>query len=131
MLIEYNHQITPQDLINIKDVGQCAIEGTNDDGLYFYLIVVTTRGYSSICTFGPVIPDIDEVVPGYTCQMHQVEFNPKKITKDIYTWLNGKKPGKAKPISSAKIICVEEALDNLPDIAGHIYQNKLFDDIIE
>ena len=123
MLIEYSSVFNPQNALEIKDIGHCAIEGVNDDGLYFYLVIVTVRGYSTIATCGPVIPDITELPPGYTSELHNMKFNQTKIKAAVFKWLNSSKPGKSKPISSAKIICIEEALSQFRNVGEYFYED--------
>ena len=122
MLIEYSNIYTPQNLIEIENISNCAIEGVNDDSLYFYFICITVRGISTITTYGPLVPDLLELPSGYTCELYNINYNPKKLKQIIYSWLNSKKPGKAKPISSAKIICIEEALSQFRDINEYFHK---------
>lgn len=123
MLIEYSSVFNPQNALEIKDLSRCAIEGVNDDGLYFYYVIIAVRGIATIATCGPVIPELTELPPGYTCELTMMKYNQKKIFSNIFKWLNGKKPGKSKSISSAKIICIEDALAEFRNISDYFYNN--------
>lgn len=79
MFVEYNNVLTPQNLLDIPDIGNIAIEASNDDGLYFYLVSICVRGQCYIATCGPCIPDITELPPGYTSQLQIIKFDRKKM----------------------------------------------------
>lgn len=119
MFLDYNSKFNPQNSLEIKDIGNCAIEGVNNDGLYFYLITTTIRGQVTIATCGPVIPDIDELPNGYTCNITNMMFNQNKLKLTISKWLNGLKPGKNKPITEAKQIDKISALDQFRSIKAY------------
>lgn len=123
MLIDYSKTYTAEASLDIKDAGNCAIEGINDDGLYFYLVIVTVRGLSTVATCGPLIPDINDLPNGYTAELYNIKYDGKKLASVISQWLNSKKPGKSKPISLAKLINIADALNQFKNINEFFYQN--------
>ena len=123
MFIEYNNEKIAQDILELKDIEKTAIEAVNDDGLYFYFVLITVRGVAHITTCGPIIPDLTELPNGYTCDYTQTKFDRKKIFKIISTWLNSAKPGKSKPITSAKIICIEDALTQFKSPSAYYFND--------
>lgn len=123
MFVEYNNVFNPQNLLEIKDIGHCAIEGYNDEGLYFYMVIITVRGMSTVATCGPLIPDVQELPNGYQCDLNIMKYDVKKLNSVVSKWLNSRKPGKSAPITSAKIICIEEALAQFRDVGEYFYEN--------
>ena len=113
---EYNKQWVPQNLLNLEEVGQCAIEACNDDGMFFYLIVSTVLGEAVIASCGPVIPDVDEIPDGYCCSMYRMEYKEDKLVKTISMWLNHKD----RKITEAKEVSLTEALDQFRDLGSYL-----------
>lgn len=111
MIFEYNEERVLQSSIDIDDIGNTAIEGTNDDGYYYYLIIVTVLGETSIYTFGPLLPDLAELIEGYTFNFFSLDYKENKIEKIITRWLNDN-----KKLTSAKIIDKQSAIDSLPNL---------------
>ena len=57
--VQFNNQYVPQNTLEIESVGNVCIEGIDmDDGLYYYLLIKTLMGTSSIFQYGPVVPDM-------------------------------------------------------------------------
>lgn len=122
--IDYFHTFSPQKAIEIKDIGNCAIEGVNDDGLYFYMVVTAVRGEATIATCGPVIPDLTELPDGYKSSLDRLKYNPRKLLGTIYKWLNGAKGKKIKPISQAREITKVEALKQFRNIYDYFLEDE-------
>lgn len=78
--IEFNNQYVPQNFIEIESVGNVCLEAINeDDGLYYYLLIKTSLGTTSIFEYGPVIPDIDKLFDIYSVSFVRQPFNEKKL----------------------------------------------------
>lgn len=115
MIFEYNQQLLPQNLLDIDDLGQLCLEGSNDDGMYFYLIIRTSLGSSIIATCGPVVPDID-MLPKNCCEMFKrIDYSEDKIIKEIENFLNGK-----NKLTDAKIISFDEAIECFRSIKDYV-----------
>lgn len=113
---EYNKQWMPQNTINIKEIGKCAIEAQNPDGFCYYLVVDTSLGETLIATCGPVIPDVYDLPDGFSCSMYHMEYREDKLTKTVSMWLNNKD----RKIVEAKEISISEALDQFRDLEGYL-----------
>lgn len=111
MIFEYNAELVLQSALDVDDIGNTAIEGINDDGYYYYLIIVTVLGETSVYTFGPVIPDLVELIEGYTFNFFSLDYKETKIEKIITRWLNDN-----KKLTSAKIIDKQSAINSLPNL---------------
>ena len=111
--IEFNNQYVPQNFIEIESVGNVCLEAINeDDGLYYYLLIKTSLGTTSIFEYGPVIPDIDKLFDNYNISFIRQPFNEKKLNLFLKKWLNDKN----KEITAAYVIDENKFLDNYKDI---------------
>ena len=112
--IEFDNQYVPQNFIEIESVGNVCIEAINEsDGLYYYLLIKTSMGTTSIFEYGPVIPDIDKLFDTYIVSFNRMSYNEKKLNLFLKKWLNDK----MKKITAAYVIEENKFLDNYKDIA--------------
>lgn len=111
MQFDFNQQRIAQDSIEVEDIGNVCIEGYNDTGYAFYLIIITYLGVSKIITFGPVMPDLDELVDKFQLNHIELNYDNKKLWKQITMWLND-----SKKLTSAKIIDQDTAISCIPDL---------------
>lgn len=108
--------------LDVDDIGNCAIEANNDEGNYYYMVIETNLGFTKIFEYGPVQPDFNEMCKSVTCTFDRIEFNEKKISKRIYSFLNA--PG--KNITQAQIVDKEYALDGCKDIIEYVRNSNNF-----
>ena len=113
---EFNNQLVPQSLIEVENIGKFAIEASNDEGLYWYMIISTSLGQVTMVEWGPVIPDLNEIPEGFSNSLTKMEYKEPKIEKMINFWLNDK----YKKLTDAKIITIGEALDVFPDLRTYL-----------
>ena len=118
---EYNKEWLPQNTINVKDIGQFALEASNDEGYFFYLVIFTQLGISTIASAGPVIPDVEELNQGYSCSMYTMEYKEDKLIKTINNWLNDR----SKKITQAREVTIDEALDQFRDLGEYLRRFKI------
>lgn len=116
MEFEFNHQLIPQNLIDIEEVGQFGLEAWNDTGYYYYMLVRTMLGTSVIATCGPVFPDIDVLPSGYSSAITKIPFREDKLAKTISFFLNDKH----KCITEAKLITFEDGIRQFRDIGPYL-----------
>lgn len=116
MEFEFNNQFTPQSLIDIDNIGAFALEAVNEDGIYYYYIVQTIIGQSIIASCGPIIPDIDILPSGFCVTIYKMPYNEIRLTKAINLFLNDK----YKKITDARIIDIEEAIDQFRDVKSYL-----------
>ena len=115
MIFEYNNQLLPQNLIDINDFGQCCLECSNEDGFYYYIIIKTTMGTTTIATCGPVVPDVDLLPSGFMTTLKRMDFKEDKVCKELKTFLNDK-----KKITEAKEIPFDQAIDNFRELSQYL-----------
>lgn len=78
--IKFDNQYVPQNEIDIESVGNVCIEAINEnDGLFYYLLIKTSLGTSSIFEYGPVVPDIDKLYDIYNISFIRQSYNEKKL----------------------------------------------------
>jgi hypothetical protein len=114
--IAFNGTVTNTSELTIKDVGNCAIEASDADGNYYYLVIITIAGTSYISHCGPVLPDIDEFVDGFTCSLTKVDYKDIKLKYKIDFWLNNRNYN----IIRAKTIHIREALSQFRNLNDYI-----------
>ena len=111
--VEFDNQYVPQNFIEIENIGNVCIEAINEtDGLFYYLLIKTSLGTTSIFEYGPVIPYIDKLFDNYSVSFNREQYNEKKLKIFISKWLNDR----MKKITAANIIEEKSFLDNYRDI---------------
>jgi hypothetical protein len=111
--------------LDIDELGQVALEAKDSESMFYYLIIRTALGQSSIVEYGPVVPDID-LLPDFTeIKFQRIEFNEVKLTKIIRSFLAPRNKGKNK-IEDAIQINVDDAISRGKNILEYI---KNFDKI--
>lgn len=123
--IEFANEFVPQNLIDIPELGNFALEGINEkDGLYYYLLVKTSMGTSSIFSFGPIVPDVELLPENYSFTYQRIPFKDTKMKMIITKWLNDFK----RKITTANVISEAEFIDNIKDIKLYIntYGNEVY-----
>lgn len=114
---KFNNYKTALNEITIPAVGDFVIEAINeDDQFYYYLLVKTYLGTTNIYWYGPIIPDINELLDKYSCNYFKMSYNEKKLNSFIDKWLNDSK----KKISAVNIITATDFINNIKDISLYI-----------
>lgn len=83
MTFEFNQQLVPQNLIDVKEIGEFAIEAFNDEGYYYYLVVKTLIGTCTLLSCGPVLPDVPLLIDGFAVKLNKCDYKEDKIAKAI------------------------------------------------
>lgn len=110
MIFDFDQQKVYTKSIEVDDIGNCALRCTNDCYEEFYVIVQTSMGKSYITKFGPLIPDLETVSPGFVLTHELTDFKEKVIIKAIDTLINDAR----KKIINVENITAEEALVLIP-----------------
>lgn len=112
MIFEFSVQKTFDQSIDIVDIGNTALRCTNrlmDD---YFLIVKTVFGKTHIIKFGPVCPDIDILIDGFSVSYTKLDYKETKIHKEIDKFINDFK----KEINNIEEITEYEAWNAFPAI---------------
>ena len=123
MRLEFNNQLVPQSSLDIEDIGNSAIEAVTPDSLFFYYVNTTKFGKTTTITFGPIVPDMGFILDDFTLYVHKSEYSQPKLAKALNIWLNDK-----KKLEKAKLVSIEEALSNIPDVKNYYINYKEIDD---
>lgn len=116
MQFEFNHQLLPQSILEVDEVGEFAIEANNDLGYYWYLVIRTILGTSIISTCGPVFPDIALLPSGFCMTLEKIPFKEEKLAKTINLFLNDRKKG----LTEARIIDVEDGINQFRELKDYL-----------
>ena len=116
MTFEFNQQLMPQNLIDIENIGDFALEGINDEGNFYYLIVRTSLGITTLASCGPVVPDVNLLPSGYCTYISRMQYKEDKVAKQINIWLNDK----SKALTKASLVEIEDALDQFRDVGEYM-----------
>lgn len=116
MNIEFDYELMPQKLLEVSDLGNFAVEASNEDGYYYYMIVKTEFGIATVMTCGPVAPDVEHIPSGFKTTLNRVDYKEQKLIANLKFFLNDK----TAKITEAKIIEIEDALEQFRSLKEYI-----------
>ena len=102
--------------LEIEDLGNCTIEASNDEGMFFYLQIKTSMGWTKITEYGPAMPDFAELPKSVYCAFSRIEYDDGKISKKINEFLNTPK----RNITQAQVVEDFVMYDNCKSILEYI-----------
>ena len=109
MTFEYLQRVVVDGTLEIDNIGDCTIQGNNDIGEFFYLIIVTELGWTEILEYGPCVPDFDMLQANYQIKYQRIEYNQGKLERIIDKFLNDPK----RLITQAKVVFTEDIIEDL------------------
>lgn len=109
MTFEYLQRVVVDGTLEIDNIGDCTIQGNNDLGEFFYLIIVTELGWTEILDYGPCVPDFDILQANYQIKYQRIEYNQGKLERIIDKFLNDPK----RMITQAKLVYTEDIIEDL------------------
>ena len=113
---EFNLQPCPMSILDIDNICQCAVEARNEEGEFYYLMIRTILGYSTVFKCGPVVPDVYFLPSGFETSLVRLDCDEDKLYKLIDKWLNDR----FKKLTEAKVITFEEARSQFRDICSYM-----------
>ncbi len=105
--------------LEIEDIGNVVIEAKGAVGAYYYLFIMTNLGQTHIVLYGPSI-DTGLMPDKVTCTYDKINFDSKRISKTIKSFLNNS----SYEITDARVISKQEALSNCREILQFIADDK-------
>lgn len=102
--------------LEIEDTGNCVIEASNDMGMFWYLSIQTSLGWTKITEYGPATPDFFELPKSVSCVFNRIEYDEKKIVNSVNMFLNNSK----RNITQARVVDLDTMLDNTKSILEYI-----------
>lgn len=112
MIIDYSVTKSFDQSIDIVDAGNTCLKCTNSEFCEYYYMTKSIAGRVYILKFGPVLPDLGELCGGFAVDYYYMNYNDKKLAKDISLFINDSKKG----ITEVEAIEPEEGLAVLPNI---------------
>lgn len=90
MEIKFNFSLerTALGSIDIEDIGNCALECISADIYYYYIVIRTSLGKTAMFTCGPIVPDTDSLIDGFTSKLNIFNFNADRIKKGLDYFIN-------------------------------------------
>lgn len=118
MDFEYLATNTFTGLLEIEDIGNCAITAFNDIGWESILIVDTQLGKSRVFQMGPIAVDLERLPDTVSCTLTQLDFSQKKISSIINTFLNNNRTNRY--ITQALEVSKEKALEDCRNLVDYM-----------
>ena len=127
MTFDYLERVVVEGQLDVDNIGDCVIQGNNDFGELFFLIIKTELGWTEVLEYAPIIPDIQLLPINYQINYSRFEYNQGKLARLIDKFLNNPK----RVITQAKVITIDEIRDllvNPIDRMFPILEEDLFDE---
>ena len=102
--------------LDVDNIGDCAIEAWNEEGMYYHIIIRTDCGMSTITTSGPVMPNVDLLPSGFKQDLYIMPYKEDKLMKTIANFLNDG----SKKIKEAKTMEIEDAIAEFRDLKDYL-----------
>lgn len=109
MTFEYLQRVIVDGEVEVPDIGNCTLQGRNDIGEEFYLIIKSELGWVECAEYGPITPDLMQLPLTYTINYSRFEYNQGKIERIIDKFLNNPK----RMISQAQIVELQDIIKYL------------------
>lgn len=115
---EYNPQLVFMSQVEVEDIGNLYLRGTNNMGSEYYFLTRTIMGKTHILKFGPTIPDVELLLETFSTEYKKIDYKESTIKNEINKFINDSK----KFITTIDILDLEEAINCYPRII-EIYKN--------
>ena len=124
MIFEFYQDLCYMKENDINNIGEFALECSNDDGFFWYYIVRTIFGTTTIAQCGPMIPDVTLLPSGFSQSLSKMPFKEDKLYKQISLFLNDK----GRKITKAVEIPLEDAISQFRDLKDYLenYGEEMF-----
>ena len=113
MIIDYNLQKTYQESIDIVDIGNTALVCENINKELYYILIKTELGKTALLKMGPIFPDLETLLDGFSVSFKRIDYKEKTIEKDLMLFINDPK----KRIEKVEECLPEEILPQFPNLA--------------
>ena len=112
MIFEYSVQKTFNESIDVVDIGNAALRCHGSKLDFYYIILKTVMGKTSIIKFGPVMPDIEVLFNDFSVSYKKIDYKENLIEKEVDKFINDYK----KEITLIEEITEYEAWQDFPNI---------------
>lgn len=114
MIFRYSELITATEELEIEDVGNVALIGTDSLQKEYYLIIQTVLGRTSCIKYGPNIPDLPCLLDKCDYNYLQFDYNEGKICKLIDKFLH------TETLSKVEIVTIDEIRSRIKNLIDYI-----------
>lgn len=97
--------------VDIENIAQCALEVLDNQGQYYYLVIRTIMGVTTVFQQGPVHPDVIMVLQYVNSSITRFEYDANKIKKIIKLFIADRLKG-ANKTEVVRELPITEALSN-------------------
>lgn len=104
MTFDYLQRVVVDGQLDVEDLGNVCIQGRNDLGEEFYLLIRSEDGYCDVIEYGPAHPDFEMLPWSVKLTYDHFEFNQMKLEKRIDKFLNDAK----HLITQADVVDIEQ-----------------------
>lgn len=119
---EYIHVVSALDTFHVNDIGNIILLANNDISLQWILYIKTDFGRTLIKEFGPLYQEKNAITKfGFDCHMEEIDYNEKKLTKSINTFLNNPR----REITQVREIDLIEYAEKLNLAKDLLYKNEI------
>ena len=112
MVFEYSVQRTFNESIDVVDIGNTALRCHGAKMDFYYIILKTIMGKTSILKFGPVVPDINELFNDFSVSYKKIDYKEAAISKEVDKFINDFR----KEITLVEEITEYEAWQDFPAV---------------
>ncbi len=88
MIFEYSVQKTFNETIDVVDIGNTALRCQGKKLDFYYIILKTVMGKTSILKFGPVMPDADVLFNDFSVMYKKIDYKENLIEKEVDKFIN-------------------------------------------
>lgn len=74
--------------LNLKDIGNCIIEGKTEFSTFYYLTIQTELGFTRVCEFGPCTDCLQYDVKCFNFKHYKMDYSDNKCASAIGKFLN-------------------------------------------
>ena len=79
MIFEYQQVTKCEAQIDIDDIGNCCLISRNVLGEESYLYILTQIGLTQVITYGPIVPDFDQLPANVSYKYQRFDYNDRKV----------------------------------------------------
>lgn len=117
---KYLYEMQATGELDVEDIGNCAIVGTNSLQYQRYILIVkTVEGDTKVVISGPHWVELELPCVDYSYTYQNFQFNQRKIETIIDKFLNGK-----FFIDQARVVEFDEAVKLIPDVREYITNDE-------
>lgn len=113
---DYAYLWTSTEVLQIDDIGNFCIKGTNALNFEYYLIVVTKLGWTQVIEYGPIVSDLQQLPRKVNYSYNRLQYKSETIENIVKKFLTDNK----KAITKAQEITFQDAKKIIRNMIDYI-----------